>query len=151
MGEIIGCNAIFAFARHCSSRFDARKVDLWSLGCIMHLLLRGVLPFDGHTKDEVVEKTLNKSLNLTHKKFECVSDAAKDLISKLLIKNPKKRISIENALKHEWFDSLKSKITEQNDWKIHSNISAEMQAVMSGADDTPLPLNAKQQQALIEA
>merc|ERR1712176_161287 len=115
-----------------------RKVDLWSLGCIMHLLLRGVLPFDGHTKDEVVEKTLNKKLNLKHKKFEKVSDAAKDLIAKLLIKDPKKRISIEDALKHPWFDPLKAKITEQNDWKIHSNISAEMQAVMSGADnDTP--------------
>merc|ERR1712087_1043383 len=123
-----------------------RKVDLWSLGCIMHLLLRGVLPFDGRTKEEVVEKALNKKLDLTHAKWTALggSEAAKDLIRQLLIKEPRQRIELEDALKHEWFNALKS--TDDyttNDLAIHDDISPTMQAVMSGADDdkmeTPLP------------
>merc|ERR1719203_2384202 len=113
-----------------------RKVDLWSLGCIMHLLLRGVLPFDGHTKDEVVEKTLNKKLNLTHKKWDRVSADAKDLIAKLLIKDPKKRISVEDALKHQWFDRIKEKK------QIHDKINANISAMMSkdkDHEDEPAP------------
>merc|ERR1712087_987221 len=113
-----------------------RKVDLWSLGCIMHLLLRGVLPFDGHSKDEVVEKTLNKKLNLSHKKWDRVSGDAKDLIAKLLIKDPVKRISLENALKHRWFDRIKEKK------QIHDTINANISAMMSkdkDHDDEPAP------------
>jgi len=120
-----------------------RKVDLWSLGCIMHLLLRGVLPFDGHTKDEVVEKTLNKKLDLTHPKWDRVSKSAKDLIFKLLIKDPNQRISLQEALKHEWFDKVREEIkTGDNvdDLNIHKDISPTIQAVISGAD-TPLPSN----------
>ena len=115
-----------------------RKVDLWSLGCIMHLLLRGVLPFDGHTKDEVVEKTLNKKLNLTHAKWDRVSQDAKDLIRNLLIKDPNNRISLEDALKHKWFDKLKETMKEEDDLALHHEISPTMHAVMSGSD-TPLP------------
>eukprot|EP00485_Elphidium_margaritaceum_P004278 CAMPEP_0202696214 /NCGR_PEP_ID=MMETSP1385-20130828/9518_1 /ASSEMBLY_ACC=CAM_ASM_000861 /TAXON_ID=933848 /ORGANISM="Elphidium margaritaceum" /LENGTH=913 /DNA_ID=CAMNT_0049352331 /DNA_START=76 /DNA_END=2817 /DNA_ORIENTATION=- len=115
-----------------------RKVDLWSLGCIMHLLLRGVLPFDGHTKDEVVEKTLNKQLNLTHAKFARVSVEAKDLIAKLLIKDPNNRISLQQSLKHPWFDPLKSQMTDDNDLAHHIEISPTIQAVIRGSD-TPHP------------
>jgi len=129
-----------------------RKVDLWSLGCIMHLLLRGVLPFDGRTKEEVVEKTLNKKLDLTHAKWTAlgVSDAAKDLIRQLLIKEPRQRIELEDALKHEWFNALKSTDDyAHNDLAIHDDISPTMHAVMSGADDdkqeTPLPVPDKMQ------
>merc|ERR1719229_155437 len=112
-------------------------VDLWSLGCIMHLLLRGVLPFDGHTKDEVVEKTLNKKLNLTHKKWDRVSADAKDLIAKLLIKDPAQRISLEDALQHQWFDRL---LKERK--QIHNKINANISAMMSkdkDHEDEPAP------------
>ena len=115
-----------------------RKVDLWSLGCIMHLLLRGVLPFDGHTKDEVVEKTLNKKLDLSHPKWDRVTEIAKDLIRKLLVKEPNDRISLQDALKHKWFDKLKETMKEEDDLALHHEISPTMQAVMSGSD-TPLP------------
>jgi len=118
-----------------------RKVDLWSLGCIMHLLLRGVLPFDGHTKEDVVEKTLNKALNLNSAKFEHVSAAAKDLIAKLLKKDPAERIELADALKHRWFDKIRSEIADahsnpdddslNHELRIHNDISPTMHAVMS--------------------
>merc|ERR1712130_125783 len=56
-----------------------KKVDLWSIGCMMHMLVRGTLPFDGKSNDIIIEKTLNKELTFTHKKWEKVSHDAKDL------------------------------------------------------------------------
>eukprot|EP00483_Globobulimina_turgida_P013131 UN13155 len=93
-----------------SKQAYGKKVDLWSLGCIMHLLLRGVLPFDGYTENEIRQKTINKELSLTSAKWDVVSDDAKDLIKKLLIKNPNNRISLQDALKHKWFQNNKDKL-----------------------------------------
>ncbi|ETO20606.1 protein kinase-PH domain-containing protein [Reticulomyxa filosa] len=106
-------------------RYD-RKVDLWSLGCIMHLLLRGLLPFDGKKKTEVVEKTLTKELCLTNhpqwEKFQiwyvCVCIYAKDLLTKLLIKDPKHRIDVEEAMAHSWFADI-----ETQAFQIHTNLN----------------------------
>eukprot|EP01084_Bolivina_argentea_P028721 53343_1 len=84
-----------------------KKVDVWSIGCIMHLLLRGVLPFDGYTEQQIRDKTLHKTLNLTHVKWQRVSEDAKDLVKNLLMKDPSQRLSVENALEHRWFDALK--------------------------------------------
>jgi serine/threonine protein kinase len=46
------------------------------------------------------------SQNKFSKKFKDVDPVAKDLIKKMLVFNPGKRISIEEALKHEFFEEL---------------------------------------------
>lgn len=42
-----------------------KAVDLWSVGVIMFLLLRGKLPFEGETKEEIMEATMRKDLGTT--------------------------------------------------------------------------------------
>lgn len=37
-----------------------------------------------------------------------ISKEAQDLIKKMLTKNPDDRISIDDAMKHEWFNSLEN-------------------------------------------
>merc|ERR1711933_301664 len=39
--------------------------------------------------------------------WQKISKEAKDLISKLLIKNPAQRITCENAMKHPWFEPIR--------------------------------------------
>jgi len=92
-----------------------KKVDLWSIGCIMHLLLRGILPFDANDKSVIIEKTLNKKLviNRNDKNWKHITDDAIDLLYKLLKKNPHERIDLNTALSHKWFNDLElSKITK---------------------------------------
>lgn len=76
---------------------------MWSIGVILYILLCGFPPFNGSTNEEIMEKVKIGKYSFKHEVFENVSDEAKDLIKKMLTKNPVKRLSCEEALQHEWF------------------------------------------------
>ena len=104
----------------------SKKVDLWSLGCIMHLLIRNVLPFDGRTKEQVIERTLNKKLDLVTKPiWKTITPEAKNLLAKLLEKDPIQRIDLQSAIDHPWFD----KIRNDKQYSLHKKVSADLQAL----------------------
>ena len=69
------------------------KVDLWSCGVIMFLTLRAKLPFHDTTKNRIIARILRQNVQMVDPQWKKVSKEAKDLISKLLIKNPAQRIS----------------------------------------------------------
>lgn len=80
------------------------KCDLWSVGVIMYILLSGVPPFYGD-KDEDIYKSIKKGeYDLDCSPFNRYSKSCKDLIKKLIEMNPNKRLSAEQALKHDWFN-----------------------------------------------
>jgi Ca2+-binding EF-hand superfamily protein len=80
-----------------------KKCDIWSCGVIMYVLLSGHFPFFGKTEEEITKKILSGKFKFDERYFSNISDKAKDLISKCLIYDKNKRISIEEVLKHEFF------------------------------------------------
>ena len=44
------------------------------------------------------------TINFKHKEFDNVSDEAKDLITKMLVVDPDKRLTAVSALNHPWFN-----------------------------------------------
>lgn len=91
------------------------KCDLWSCGIIMYLLLTQRFPFYGKYDKEKSERILHKKYSTKY--IEKFSKNTKDLLSKLLEKDPKKRINAETALNHKYFDEFKVKelLTEIKD------------------------------------
>ena len=80
-----------------------KKCDIWSCGVLMYVLLSGKFPFFGKTEDEITKNILSGKFRFEDKYFKNVSEKAKDLISKCLIYDKNKRISVEEVLKHEFF------------------------------------------------
>ena len=80
-----------------------QKCDIWSCGVIMYILLCGKYPFYGSSEEEITRKILIGTFNFDDKHFENVSENAKDLIKKCLIHDKNKRISVREAIKHEFF------------------------------------------------
>jgi calcium-dependent protein kinase len=88
-----------------NQKYD-QKCDLWSIGVLMYVLLSGILPFNANSKELLFRRILNTEPTFNENIWNEISLEAKDLIKRLLIKNPEKRIDIEEAYNHPWF-SLK--------------------------------------------
>ena len=80
-----------------------QKCDMWSCGVIIYILLCGKYPFYGRSEEEITKKILTGNFNFDDKHFDNVSESAKDLIRKCLIHDKNKRITIKEALRHEFF------------------------------------------------
>ncbi|KAG0207815.1 hypothetical protein BGX33_006622 [Mortierella sp. NVP41] len=87
-------------------RSHSSHVDLWSLGVLCYEFLVGHPPFEG--KDEATDDTNDRESTFRRiAKVELtipshVSDDAKDLIRKLLQRNPDQRLALERVMLHPW-------------------------------------------------
>jgi len=104
-----------------------KKCDLWSVGVILYLMLRGKLPFDAQLKKEIIRMTLSRPANLADQYWRQISNPPKNLISKLLKKNPDNRIDLETAMKHVWFDDIRESL-EQNRKQIRQLLDIRLQS-----------------------
>ena len=100
-GEIIG-TLIYCSPEVLKNNYN-QECDIWSCGVIMYVLLSGHFPFYGKTEEEIKKKILSGKFSFNPKYFSNISEKAKDLITKCLIYDKHKRITAEDALKHEFF------------------------------------------------
>lgn len=70
------------------------------MGVVLYILLSGKVPFPGESHKEIIENVLLGSYTFDHEAFRNVSNLAKDLISKLLVKDINTRYSAEDAYNH---------------------------------------------------
>ena len=67
------------------------SVDIWAFGIMIYLFFTGSTPFKAKNEKEILQNIQNVKYSLDSTENQ-IPDEAKDLISKILIKDPKKRI-----------------------------------------------------------
>ncbi|CAA0818770.1 Calcium-dependent protein kinase 2 [Striga hermonthica] len=81
------------------------EADIWSAGVIVYILLCGVLPFWGESDQEIFRKVLNGNIDFSSDPWPNISECAKDLVKKMLVRNPKRRITAQQILRHPWLQT----------------------------------------------
>jgi serine/threonine protein kinase len=91
---------------HEEIKYD-NKADLWSIGIVYYQILFGKPPFVGMTVPNLIRDIKNKVGKITFPKE--ISDESKDLINRLLIPDPQKRISWQEVFQHPLFEKFQIK------------------------------------------
>jgi len=79
-----------------------KPVDMWSVGVIAYILLSGTPPFYHKNVRELFKKIMAADYKFPPEKFDSVSAEGVDFIKGLLVVDPEKRMSAEQALGHAW-------------------------------------------------
>jgi len=78
-------------------KYDS-SVDIWGLGVLLYEFVVGQPPFEANTYKETYRR-------ISQVEYDCpswLSFEAKDLLSRLLVKEPWKRLPLDQVLKHPW-------------------------------------------------
>ncbi|KAF9621650.1 hypothetical protein IFM89_025561 [Coptis chinensis] len=98
--DIVG--SAYYVAPEVLGRSYGKEIDVWSAGVILYILLSGVPPFWAETEKGIFDAILEGKIDLRSAPWPSISDAAKDLVKKMLTWDPKKRINAAQALAHPW-------------------------------------------------
>lgn len=81
-----------------AGREYGEKVDVWSAGVVLYIMLGGIPPFYGENATEIFDAVLRGNLRFPARVFGGVSPLAKDLIRRMLCKDVSRRFSAEQVL-----------------------------------------------------
>uniref|UniRef100_A0A8C7U091 non-specific serine/threonine protein kinase n=1 Tax=Oncorhynchus mykiss TaxID=8022 RepID=A0A8C7U091_ONCMY len=85
------------------------------LGLEADMWLSGASPFLGETKQETLTNISAVNYDFDEEYFSNTSELAKDFIRRLLVKDPKKRMTIDDSLQHPWIKVIKRRNVRQEE------------------------------------
>ena len=75
---------------------------MWALGVVLYIIISGYPPFRAKDLKQLTKKIINYPVNFSGPEWQNVSKSCKQLIRRMLSKKPTERITVQDALSHEW-------------------------------------------------
>ncbi|XP_073697312.1 serine/threonine-protein kinase Chk2 [Garra rufa] len=124
---------------HAATVGYTKAVDYWSLGVLLFICLGGYPPFNTECSTmSVREQIINGHYRFIPSQWKKVSNEAKDLIKKLLVVDPEKRLSVEEALAHPWLNDDEMKNTANQLMQLQtSKVPSQKRKAEEGEGDPP--------------
>ncbi|CAN6247354.1 unnamed protein product [Urochloa humidicola] len=98
--DIVG--SAYYVAPEVLKRRSGPESDVWSIGVITYILLCGRRPFWDKTEDGIFKEVLRNKPDFRKRPWSSISAGAKDFVKRLLVKNPRARLTAAQALSHPW-------------------------------------------------
>lgn len=117
--------------------YDGAKADTWSCGVILYVLLAGFLPFQDENLMNMYRKVFKGEFDFP----PWISPEARRLISKLLVVDPERRITIPAIMRVPWF---RKGFARANSFSNHDELAVapEQAAGLRKSSSSPAFLNA---------
>ncbi|XP_042452157.1 serine/threonine-protein kinase SAPK7-like [Zingiber officinale] len=80
-------------------QYDGKMADVWSCGVTLYTMLVGKFPFDGSGIADTYQNIVSANYPIP----KLVTESCKDLLSRIFVVDPSKRITIAEIKKHPWF------------------------------------------------
>ncbi|XP_010455773.1 PREDICTED: calcium-dependent protein kinase 21-like [Camelina sativa] len=83
-------------------RSYGKEIDIWSAGVILYILLSGVPPFWAENEKGIFDEVVKAEIDFESQPWPSISESAKDLVRKMLTKDPRRRFTAAQVLEHPW-------------------------------------------------
>jgi len=94
-----------------------KECDIWSLGVCLYQMLSGEMPFDGNSQAQVFGLIKRGKFHMP----KHLSADAQDLISKMIVVDPKKRITSGEIIKHPWIEKYSDGCCDEDGEHTHDD------------------------------
>jgi len=116
--------------------YDGRAADVWSIGVILYVLLAGFLPFDEPTMSALFRKIQKAEFSYP----SWFSPPVKSLLNKILIPNPKQRVTLAQIRQDPWYNvgyEQEEAAAKTTDMHVESHDGAKPNLSASADDEAP--------------
>ncbi|KAL8617665.1 hypothetical protein ACOMHN_064919 [Nucella lapillus] len=86
------------------------QTDMWSLGVLAYVMLTACSPFAGDSQQETFCNITQVKMDFPPDLFSHISPQAQDFITKLLVKDPRHRLTARQCLDHPWLQAASAEM-----------------------------------------
>jgi len=97
----MSCGTLSYVAPEVLNKSYTSKCDMWSLGVTVFILVFGYMPFSGTDRAQM-KAIMKGEYTIKTKAWDLVHETTQDFVKRLLVVDPDKRLSAEEALQHPW-------------------------------------------------